>query len=172
MSADYFYQQLNRVLAEVGGELIIKCDTSSPQFGEFITKLYPSDIGKIESRTDINNSVDATLANSIWLPNGVCHIRPYWCAYKQIRADEIISTLLIPLHLTGLDNKTYINVFDEDFHPLFESVDMELDHIFYISKYKINDKAVLQKYAEKIQLASNAFQNTGNYDGASQLYNE
>lgn len=171
--ANYFNQQLNRLLTETGGELVITDETSMPSFERFLSKLSLNDIGKIEieSRIDINNSVDATLACSIWLPKGVCHLRPHWCAYKPMRAREIISTLLVPLHLSGLEKRTYISLGGYEFEPLVDHDDFytELQAIFRVSKYTIDGDA-LNEYVEMIQRATNAFKNSGDYHEACKLY--
>jgi len=174
VSANYFNEQLNRVLESIGGVLIITDSTSSPSFAEFMNKLSLDSIGKIEieSRNDINTSVDATLACSIWLPNGVCHIRPHWCAYKKNRADEIISTLVVPLYLMGLEKKAYIQLPTNDFQSFCEGIELSIDSLFLISKYRIYDKSILNSYIEVIRRASEAFQNSNDYCAAKKLYKE
>ena len=78
----------------------------------------------------------------------------------------------MPLYLIGLEKKTNIKMFDDDFQILGGDVDMELHSFFGISKYKISDKTVLDGYAERILLASDAFQSAGNYDEACNIYNK
>ncbi len=78
--------------------------TSYPSFWSFIDKVDPEQVGFVEiyARQDVNDNVEATLACDIVLVNGVITVKPHWCAYKDIRADEVISTLLVPLHLKAL----------------------------------------------------------------------
>lgn len=112
VSPSFLVKQLNRLLRSVGGEVVVHNETSYPSFHSLLKKIPMDEIGlvEIESRTDRNNNVNATLACSLYLTEGVVHIRPHWCAYKPIRADEIISTLLAPLHLYGHIEKTFLNI--------------------------------------------------------------
>lgn len=106
----FFTRQLNRFLAEQGGKVRLSDGTSSPPFWKFVDHILPSSVGYIEiyARTDINDNVDATLACDLVLDRGVVSVAPHWCAYKGIRADEIVSTLLVPLYLKGLHTRTYL----------------------------------------------------------------
>ncbi len=139
VSADFFTTQLNRLLQAVGGELVIVDETSCPDFGMFIEKLLPSEIGfiDIESREDINKSVKATLSCSLFLSQGVVHVRSHWCAYKEARAEEIVSSLLVPLHRNGLTVKASIRWSDDEISPLIEEDDFreEVIQVFRLAKY-------------------------------------
>ncbi len=94
---------------------------------------------EIYARTDINNNVDATLACDIVLENGVVSVVPHWCAYKDIRADEIVSTLLVPLYLKGLHTRTYLRWEDGKTDKLTNGMDWGhedvLKAVFKLSKY-------------------------------------
>ncbi|ELK1908581.1 hypothetical protein RUV09_005872, partial [Escherichia coli] len=53
------------------------------------------------------------------------------------RADEVISTLLVPLHLKALQGKAYIRWDDGETEPLLQNDDYqaELENVFSVSKY-------------------------------------
>lgn len=137
---DFFVRQLNRFLAQHGGRVTLSDGTSHPPFWKFIDSIPPSSVGYIEiyARTDINRSVDATLACDIVLENGVVSVVPHWCAYKNIRADEIVSTLLVPLYLKGLHTRTYLRWEDGETDKLtnWDHEDV-LTAVFQLSKYPL-----------------------------------
>lgn len=138
---DFFVRQLNRFLAQHGGQVRLSDGTSHPPFWKFIDSIPPSSVGYIEiyARTDINNNVDATLACDIVLEHGVVSVVPHWCAYKDIRADEIVSTLLVPLYLKGLHTRTYLRWEDGKTDKLTNGMDWGhedvLKAVFKLSKY-------------------------------------
>ncbi|MFC6674050.1 hypothetical protein [Marinobacterium aestuariivivens] len=137
----FFTRQLNRFLAEHDGHLRVSDGTSHPPFWKFIDSIQPSSVGYIEiyARTDINNNVDATLACDIVLDNGIVSVVPHWCAYKDIRADEIVKTLLVPLYLKGLNVRTYLRWDDGKTETLSSGMDWgyeeALKAVFKLSKY-------------------------------------
>ncbi|MDY6928092.1 MAG: hypothetical protein SWN10_13470 [Pseudomonadota bacterium] len=138
---DFFARQLNRFLAQHCGQVRLTDGTSHPPFWRLIDSIPPSSVGYIEiyARTDINDNVDATLACDIVLENGVVSVVPHWCAYKDIRADEIVSTLLVPLYLKGLHIRTYLRWEDGKTDKLTSGMDWGhedvLKTIFKLSKY-------------------------------------
>ena len=139
VSAAFFTAQLNRMLKEHGGRLTISDGTSYPRFWSFIDKVDPEQVGFVEiyARQDVNDSVEATLACDIVLVNGVITVKSHWCAYKDIRAGEVISTLLVPLHLKALQDKAYIRWDNGETEPLLQDDDhqAELERVFKVSKY-------------------------------------
>lgn len=139
VSAEFFTAQLNRILKEHDGQLTLSDGTSYPSFWSFIDKVDPEQVGFVEiyARQDVNDNVEATLACDIVLVNGVITVKPHWCAYKDIRADEVISTLLVPLHLKALQGKAYIRWDDGETEPLLQNDDYqaELENVFSVSKY-------------------------------------
>jgi hypothetical protein len=139
VSDNFFTAQLNRILHEHGGRLTIADETSLPNFWSLIDKIVSEQVGFVElyARYDVNDSVNATLACDIVLLNGVISIKSHWCAYKDIRAGEIVSSLLVPLHLKALQNKTYIRWDDGTTEPLLQKDDYqtELEKVFLLAKY-------------------------------------
>ncbi len=111
----------------------------TPAFGASSTRLFQSRLvsWRSHARQDVNDNVEATLACDIVLVNGVITVKPHWCAYKDIRADEVISTLLVPLHLKALQGKAYIRWDDGETEPLLQNDDYqaELENVFSVSKY-------------------------------------
>lgn len=67
----------------------------------------------VGSRKDVNQNVKATLDCTLVFVEGTLNIRPHWTAYKEIRANEIINTLLKPLRKYKLVGKTLL-VTDEE----------------------------------------------------------
>ena len=139
VSPEFFTGQINRLLQVVGGELVISDGTSEPEFEKLLGNLLESSIGliELESQSHINSNVRATLSCSIFLPQGVIRVQPHWCAYKESRADELVSSLLVPLHLNAMIDKTSIRWSHDEFYPLLEDglYREELFQIFRLAKY-------------------------------------
>ncbi|MFQ2172004.1 hypothetical protein ACK345_02360 [Aeromonas rivipollensis] len=138
VSPEFFTAQLNRLLKSLKGKVMLSDGTSSPNFWEFISKLSFYDVGFIElyARTDINKNINATLACDIMLHEGVVTVAPHWAAYKEVRAKELISTLVLPLHLTNLHGKTYLRTDKGLKEPLLDGSYYrdELIRVFRLSK--------------------------------------
>ncbi|MCC0090621.1 hypothetical protein [Aeromonas veronii] len=139
VSSEFLTVQLNRLLKDLGGKVMLSDGTSYPRFWEFISKLEFVEIGFIEiyARMDMNDSVKATLACDIVLQEGIVSVVPQWCGYKEIRADEIVSTLLVPLHLKNLQGKTYLRESENVVGSLLvgTSYQDELEQVFALAKY-------------------------------------
>lgn len=146
-----FTAQLNRLLNKVGCNLIVNDGTSYPDFHTLIDHIETDKISMIEleARTDINEAVDATLACNIYLTEGVLNVRPHWCGYKEIRADEIIDTLLVPLFLLKLNSKTVIN--DGQRQKLSDDPVKAIHEIFALSKYPRQSR--LTRYITDVSFA-------------------
>ncbi|AWB65719.1 hypothetical protein C2869_04360 [Saccharobesus litoralis] len=110
VSDNHFSAQVNRYLAENNGKMDIFCKTTHPQFSVLLGKLNREQIGnlKIIAIKDRVPSIKATLTCSILLEQGIINIIPLWCACNKGRAEEIISTLLIPIHLMNLQSRTFL----------------------------------------------------------------
>lgn len=138
VSDTHFFVQINRFLSINSGRLDIFCGVSAPPFEELIRKLDKAKIVriKIKARTDQNDAVNATLACEILLEQGLINVVPQWCAYKDTRAEEIVTTLLVPLHLMDLQKKTFLQVGDE-LEPLLEANDFETElmSVFSLAQY-------------------------------------
>jgi|GEM_PF-5757838 len=139
VSPDFFTEQLNRILKKYHSHLVVDHDSSNPNFLDFIKKLVNQKIGFIEiyACQDVNNNVKATLACDIFLSNGLISVKPHWCAWKDSRAAEIVSTLLVPLHLKNLQEKTHIRWDDGKTETLIQqqSYQLELNKVFMLAKY-------------------------------------
>lgn len=100
----YITASLGALVAANGGEYAIIDGTSHPAFDRFLDALNIDLVGDvvIGSRTDRNENVGVTLDCSLHLPEGALSVRPDWTAYKGIRADEIMTTLLRPLRKRGM----------------------------------------------------------------------
>lgn len=160
VDAAFFTAQLNRLLMSTGGHFVLLDGTSYPCFQALLEGLQVSEIGfiEIQARTDINDSVKATLECSIWLAQGVIHIRTHWCAYKPIRADEIVSTLLAPLHRKGLVGKTYIRWSSNDAEVFPSELREQVESVFRLSKYPYSscldsDRDRMAEYVQELSSA-------------------
>tara|TARA_R110002050_G_scaffold188556_1_gene323140 strand:- start:2775 stop:3392 length:618 start_codon:yes stop_codon:yes gene_type:complete len=132
----YFTYQLNRLLKTHNNHVILYCDTSSPAFPELMSMLPHEEIGLIEiyAKTDVNEMMNATLACDIFLENGVVSVVPHWCAYKEIRSREIVSTLLVPLIKNNAYNKSFIREGGKKYMLPRENNEL-LNKIFSLSRY-------------------------------------
>ncbi len=137
VSPDFFYSQLNRLLLNSSGFLDIYDGTSHPRFSSFLDTLFLNEIGMIQigQRKDVNNNVKATLDCSIFLTNGIIRVTAHWCAYKEIRASEIIGSLLNPLVENKLIEKTFIKVPDNNIKPLSKDKEIATKQLFALSGY-------------------------------------
>lgn len=160
VSDAHFMAQINRYLLQNNSQMNVVYETSSPPFAFFLGKLNRDLIGniKIYARTDRNNAVKATLSCEILLECGLITITTQWCAYKKSRSDEIISTLLVPLFLSGLHKKTFLNYgeyleSEESLEPLVEGDDFEhgIRGVFSLSKYP---NAFLEEYISELTKAA------------------
>lgn len=95
-----FTLHLARVLESMGPSrsIVLLGETSYPDFQSIIEKIANEKIGKlvIRGRSDVNPNV-RTLECSVHLIHGTVHVRPQWTGWQPVRADEIVSTLLVPL---------------------------------------------------------------------------
>lgn len=139
VSPAFFCAQLNRLLKEHGGKVELDDPSSAPPFWGLISKLPEECIGYIEiyARTDRNPTLKATLACDIILAEGIVSVVTEWSAYKDIRAEEIVSTLLAPLHLCHLQDKTYLRYDDNTTADLVQNDNLrgELKSIFALAGY-------------------------------------
>lgn len=148
VSETFFTSQLNRFLNLNSGRLLVSEGTSQPNFYGLIDNIKSSSIGFIEiyGRTDVNSALEATLACDLYLDQGVVTVAPHWTAYKDVRADEIVSSLLVPLHLKGLQTKSFVRYSGADperlVEPVFCDYEEELMLVFAASRYPMVSHAV------------------------------
>lgn len=142
----FFTKQLNRYLAKNDGRMELFCHSSHPSFADFLGNIDCKAIGNIKffARTDLNPSVNATLSCDILMDNGIITITTHWCAYKAERADELLSTLLVPLHLMNLQSKTFLKTNAEESEqlvPIFSDgknyEEEEIFSVFSLSQYPL-----------------------------------
>lgn len=154
----FFTRQLNRFLAENGRHVVIRDERTGPNFWGLIDKLEKSSIGAVEiyARTDIAENIDATLACDLIMDDGVVSVVPYWCAYKPLRARELVSTLLLPIFLKGLHEKTYLRLSEQENEPLLNDLSSDftpaVEKMFKLAKhpsairpYEDNEKRLLKQ---------------------------
>ena len=158
VSQDHFTAQLNRYLNANDNFLEIMDGTSHPDFSSLLGAISPAEIGNIRifARSDQNDALKATLACDILLVNGVVRVTPQWCAYKEIRSSEIISSLLVPIHARALQDKTYVVNSDGTMDKLPKpSVDtgMGLERTAAIlqGKHDNYDKRLIKKIVQEVE---------------------
>lgn len=158
---NFFTKQINRYLMENKGRMELFCEVSAPSFSDFLSHVNCEEVGnvKIYSRNDLNHAVNATLSCEILMDGGVITITTQWCAYKTQRAQEIVSTLLVPIYLMELQSKTYLRLNAEELNPLipeFGSDDYyeEMIHqVFWLAEY--SSEKVTQEYIDSVSCAKN-----------------
>lgn len=109
VNKEYFTSQVERLFEEYKGFTLVLTDgTSHPDFESVLKKIDKDRIGlvKVFQRNDVNTNVDCTLACELYFKYGVIEVRPHWTAYKDIRMQEVFTTLIEPLWTQGLINKT------------------------------------------------------------------
>jgi len=137
VSPEFFYAQLNRILLSYNNRIDLYDGTSHPDFPKFIKYLPPENIGMIQigQRKDVNDNVKTTLDCSIFLTNGIVRVTAHWCAYKEIRADEIVSTLLNPLIEHKLIEKTFLKKPDGEAIAISRDKESASKQLFALSGY-------------------------------------
>jgi len=161
--ASLFTRQLNRFLAENGRHVVIRDTDTGPRFWGLLNNLEKSSINGVEiySRTDIAENFEATIACDLIMDDGIVSIAPYWSAHKHSRALELISTLLLPVFLKGLHEKTYLRLSERESEPLLSDMRSDLTpavervfklakHPSAISPYEDSQKRALQKEISKL----------------------
>ena len=93
-------------------------NTSHPDFSSLVEAFPPDMIGRVVvgARGDRNASVKATLFCTLYFPCGLVSVQPHWTAYKDIRAAEIVKTLIKPLRTSGLLERTFLNLEPDSGH--------------------------------------------------------
>src|SRR5690606_21353987 len=93
------------------GAINIEDPTSAPAFSRTLGRdlLDLSLYALVRRRTDINSSL-VTLDCQILFPEGVMTLVAHWTAYKDIREDEIFSTLYGFLEKNELLNRTFLEL--------------------------------------------------------------
>lgn len=127
-----FFGHLTRLLRDLPGKNVVFIgETSGPDFDKLLAGIPADQIKRIDvgARTDQNPNVNATLECSIWLNGGVIRVRPQWCAWSANRADELVSTLLVPLVQHGVMSKVCVidqvglrHRLPNNFHGIVQSV--------------------------------------------------
>lgn len=155
VSADFFTAQLNRYLSENNGRMEFRHNGPCPPFSKLLGKINKECIGniKIFPRTDKNSAIGVMLSCEILMNQGIITIATQWCAYKEARAKEMISSLLIPIYLANVQSKTYLKWNDEKLEPLSTgSLEYEISEVFALA-----DNAqfpIEKKYIDSIACAT------------------
>lgn len=131
--------QFNRYLAANGQLVVVTHGTSCPNFYSLLDKMDCNQIGRIEiiQRTDRNLNVPGTLGCDLYLPHGILRFLPHWCAWKKERAREIVTSLLVPLHIRNLISRTLIRNSDGTLMPILhgENYDFEITQVLKLAGY-------------------------------------
>jgi len=132
----HFTAQIRRFL-RTHGLLVLTEGTSHPPFPELIKHLETEEIGLVQigAREDVNSNVPATLDCSLMFVEGIVSVRPHWTAYKEIRADEIVTSLLVPLHESGLIGRTITQRTRHSVELISSSVEQQINVLFGLSGF-------------------------------------
>lgn len=127
---EFLSQQFDRLLGQIGGELTIWTEGSAPEFYQFLESVDPSWIGKVVifAVPKDNDHVKATLSCELYFPHGIITFTADWCAYKTLRAQEVVHTLLVPIHQFGLGDRTLLRQPDGALYRLHTSYDTHHEH--------------------------------------------
>lgn len=150
-TATTFTAHLARLLASQPERTIVLLGgTSYPDFDSLLEKLPAEIIGRvvIRARTDMNSSVKATLECTLHTIHGTVHVRPQWTAWKPLREEEIITTLLVPLNERSLLSNTRIEKEGRE-HSLPGSLTEIIEAVLRLSgypyqRYNANDDRMSQ----------------------------
>lgn len=129
-----FYSQVSRLLRENHGKIDAIDETSSPYLDLLLNKI-PSDkvqLIYLRKRTDVNNAhdINGTIDCSLHMPDGVLRITAHWTAYKPMRAQEIVESLLKPIKERDLLSKTYIHYGENDIEKISQSIEEASQELF------------------------------------------
>lgn len=107
---DHFTAQLRRLLS-AQGHVALTDGTSAPDFATLLQHLQCDQIGyaRLSLRQDISEGHN--LVCTLVFVEGTLEVRAVWTGYKELRAYELVKTLLLPLRHSGLDERT---LFQED----------------------------------------------------------
>lgn len=112
--------QVRRFLSR-HSHLVLTDFHSAPAFPELLRNLVSEDISlvRLGLRQDLGDDPDQdkTLNCSLIFAEGTLEIRAYWTGWKELRAMELVQTLLRPLIAVGLSSRTFL-VHDEHEVPL------------------------------------------------------
>lgn len=140
VTPSFFTGQLNRLLAKVGGKVVLLDGTSYPPFREFMAKLVEDEIGYVQVHLAEQSGFAGEQPRSfincdIVLANGIIRFSSYWCVMKPLRAQEMVNSLLLPLHLKGIQRRCYIQFVGNQVDHLFSSHEpySELDKIYKLA---------------------------------------
>lgn len=152
-SPSEFIGHLNRLLRDLPGRsLVLIGETSSPEFGKLLVGLPAEQIIRVDiaARTDMNPYVKATLECCIWLPSGVIRVRPQWCVRSINRADEIVSTLLLPLVAHKVMDKVVMIDDQGNRHQLPGNYTAIVEQLFGLAGYP--EAASCEAYGRRLHL--------------------
>lgn len=137
LAGDDYYFQLIRLIRHCGGVLDAVDSTSCPSLYLLLNALPVDKINLvyIGKRTDLNDAVKATIDCTIFFADGILRVSAQWCAYKEIRAREIVDSLVEPLMECGLITRTYVKHDSGDVERLSSSKDEAANILFSLSGY-------------------------------------
>jgi hypothetical protein len=149
----HFTAQVCRFLRE-HNQLVMSDGTSHPPFADLLSQLEAKEIGlvRLGVRTDVNDNVPATLECTLVFVEGVVTVRPHWTAYKEIRAWEIVTSLLKPLHQNGLIGRT-VHEQDGELKKIGADIESQIRLLFGLSGFPFDTMThgKMSQYLERFQ---------------------
>lgn len=106
----YPLSQLNRVFA-IKPTLTVHEHSTHPRFEDLLNVIGHDNICKVDIVTHDyeDDSLGKIYGAKLFLENGVIQFLPIWTAYKALRAEEIVTTLLKPLKNAGLGEYVWLD---------------------------------------------------------------
>lgn len=107
VGAEHFTAQVRRMLSQ-HRHFALTDGTSAPELPELLRLLQVDQIGlvKLDTRRDLDEGQNLTC--HLVFVEGVLEVRACWTGYKDIRAFELVDTLLRPLVDHGLAPRTFL----------------------------------------------------------------
>ncbi|WP_460188781.1 hypothetical protein [Thiomicrorhabdus hydrogeniphila] len=108
--SSHVVSHIERVLKECESSFDISTSASYDDLGGILTAIGSENISKLKIYTVPESGVvKYTYWIDIVLVNGVVRVKGNWTDYKDIRFDEIVWHLLLPIYQNGLNSRTSVN---------------------------------------------------------------
>lgn len=110
---EHFTAQLRRLIGQ-HGRVVFTDGTSAPLFPELLQCLQIDQIGFVRLGVGNDLSEGHNLTCTLMFVEGTLEVRACWTGYKELRAYELVKTLLRPLRESGLAERTLFQQAGDD----------------------------------------------------------
>ena len=137
--------------------VVLLGETSAPDFQSILEKIAKEQIGKIviRARDDVNPHTK-TLECSLHLIHGIVTIRPEWNGWQPERAEEIVSTLLLPLVKQSLLGRVRIERPDGDQETLPNNFMAVIGAVLELSGHPLSTSQLPERMPRYIRMLVSA----------------